>query len=321
MTSKIGFVYVLTNESMPGLVKIGFTLGRPTDRAKQLATTGVPTPFVVAYSIKLFDPDKWERRIHEHLAHHRKNKEWFSCDAGFAQTEISKVVPRDVAVAAEASEKDAIRTRVIALARETYQLEVDGWSVGNVRFQKVILPDTVRELYKRRTEQLASKTLRMSLFGDSRVFKALADEEKEALVAIPNMKLNFGPPPTQEEVIQIGLTSIEQGHGKFYISTRERWLGRMPDRQSEPSAKGTYFLSWWNSWEADRAKAILQYSNSLHPISRGILEWAISHFAWVKAVGFEKAKADGYVTGVGKFLQIRHSSNVQMLVDARLKNL
>lgn len=39
-------VYVLTNPSMPGLVKIGKTTQKEvSERMTQLYTTGVPTPF------------------------------------------------------------------------------------------------------------------------------------------------------------------------------------------------------------------------------------------------------------------------------------
>ena len=40
----IGFVYVLINESMPDLVKIGLTTWLPEDRSKQLFTTGGHDP-------------------------------------------------------------------------------------------------------------------------------------------------------------------------------------------------------------------------------------------------------------------------------------
>jgi Domain of unknown function (DUF4268)/T5orf172 domain len=45
-----GYVYVLTNAAMPGIVKIGSTKLLPELRAQQLSTTGVPGPFkVIAY--------------------------------------------------------------------------------------------------------------------------------------------------------------------------------------------------------------------------------------------------------------------------------
>jgi hypothetical protein len=37
-----GYIYVLENETIPGLVKIGSTERNPEDRAKELMTTGVP---------------------------------------------------------------------------------------------------------------------------------------------------------------------------------------------------------------------------------------------------------------------------------------
>jgi hypothetical protein len=45
----MAFVYVLENPSMPGVVKIGFTKGLTREWAKQLHTTGVPTPFQVVH--------------------------------------------------------------------------------------------------------------------------------------------------------------------------------------------------------------------------------------------------------------------------------
>ena len=50
-----GWVYVLTNPSMPGLVKVGKTERDPDDRMAELSSaTGVPTPFELAY--KAFFP-------------------------------------------------------------------------------------------------------------------------------------------------------------------------------------------------------------------------------------------------------------------------
>ena len=44
-----GWVYVLTNPAMPGLVKIGLTSRNPQVRAAELTqATGVPAPFVIA---------------------------------------------------------------------------------------------------------------------------------------------------------------------------------------------------------------------------------------------------------------------------------
>ena len=43
-------VYVLKNEAMPGLVKIGCTQGDLATRGRSLFQTGVPLPFEVFYA-------------------------------------------------------------------------------------------------------------------------------------------------------------------------------------------------------------------------------------------------------------------------------
>lgn len=70
----VGYVYILVNSSMPGLVKIGMTTNTPKYRAKQMNKTGVPTPFIVAYKRKVVNPYEIEQEIHKILSEHRENK-------------------------------------------------------------------------------------------------------------------------------------------------------------------------------------------------------------------------------------------------------
>jgi hypothetical protein len=79
-TRAVGFVYVLTNEFMPGLVKVGRTSGLPEDRAKGLYETGVPGPFEVVYRSATSRPEAVERSAHELLGKYRTNskREFFS---------------------------------------------------------------------------------------------------------------------------------------------------------------------------------------------------------------------------------------------------
>ncbi len=63
-----GYLYVLVNSSMPGLVKVGKTTRDPTDRANELSNaTGVPTPFVLAFDSYFADCDAAERYVHVEL--------------------------------------------------------------------------------------------------------------------------------------------------------------------------------------------------------------------------------------------------------------
>ncbi len=66
-----GFVYVLTNKAMPGLVKVGFSTRSPEDRAAELSTTGVPFPFVVVFSAEVGNPLEAEAAVHLALAPYR----------------------------------------------------------------------------------------------------------------------------------------------------------------------------------------------------------------------------------------------------------
>jgi hypothetical protein len=66
--SDAGWVYVLINPSMEGLVKIGKTARDPSDRARELSgATGVPTPFVVAYDAYFDDCAMAEQFVHAYL--------------------------------------------------------------------------------------------------------------------------------------------------------------------------------------------------------------------------------------------------------------
>lgn len=62
-----GYIYVMSNESMPGLVKIGRANRAPDERALELNSTGVPKPFQVDYQILVEDTVSIERQIHQLL--------------------------------------------------------------------------------------------------------------------------------------------------------------------------------------------------------------------------------------------------------------
>ena len=74
-----GFVYILSNHSMPGLLKIGSTEKLPTERAAQLFSTGVPEPFKVEFAVWCENHQQAELDIHEELKANRPSiREFFS---------------------------------------------------------------------------------------------------------------------------------------------------------------------------------------------------------------------------------------------------
>jgi hypothetical protein len=79
----IGTVYLFENAAMPGLIKIGVTLGDHETRMSQLYTTGVPVPFTCVYSAKVKSPDKVEKALHAAFGPNRINarREFFEIEA------------------------------------------------------------------------------------------------------------------------------------------------------------------------------------------------------------------------------------------------
>lgn len=73
-------VYILSNPSMPGVVKIGKTTLTAEKRAEQLFNTGVPTPFQVEMEVIVESASLTERAMHEAFAHLRvtSKREYFS---------------------------------------------------------------------------------------------------------------------------------------------------------------------------------------------------------------------------------------------------
>ena len=78
-----GFVYILSNPSMPGLVKIGKTIRSVEGRANELYQTGVPTPFKVEYSVEAPDCHALELAMHGYFAEKRvsEGREFFTVSA------------------------------------------------------------------------------------------------------------------------------------------------------------------------------------------------------------------------------------------------
>lgn len=74
-----GFVYILRNKAMPGLLKIGYSVKVPTERVEELFTTGVPEPFILTYYCLVDNADKLESIVHSNLSthRHRGNREFF----------------------------------------------------------------------------------------------------------------------------------------------------------------------------------------------------------------------------------------------------
>ena len=88
-------VYILTNEGMPEVVKIGIT-DNLERRVKELDNTSTPLPFECFYAVEVEDAQSIERKIHQGLDEYRvrQNREFFYCSPEIAKSllEIAEVM-------------------------------------------------------------------------------------------------------------------------------------------------------------------------------------------------------------------------------------
>ena len=91
-----GFVYILSNRSMPGLLKIGMTANDVVQRAAELsASTGVPEPYVVEAYTACQDPKQTEAALHALFEPKRKpSREFFEVQLGEAVVALRKEAGR-----------------------------------------------------------------------------------------------------------------------------------------------------------------------------------------------------------------------------------
>ena len=94
-----GIVYVLTNPSMPGLVKIGKTSrGSVLMRLSELYSTGVPVPFECEFAGRVEDEHKVEKAFHMAFGPYRVNpkREFFQIEPEQAITLLQLMITEDV---------------------------------------------------------------------------------------------------------------------------------------------------------------------------------------------------------------------------------
>src|ERR1043166_6032871 len=74
-----GVVYFLSNPSMPGLLKIGFTQDALDQRLAALRHTGIPSNFEIQAAFQVTNAAECEQAIHERLKEfrHAPNREFF----------------------------------------------------------------------------------------------------------------------------------------------------------------------------------------------------------------------------------------------------
>ena len=98
-------VYLLTNEAMPGLVKIGMTTDSVEARMAALSHTGIPLPFECYFAAQVKNSGKLEKTLHQLFAETRINpkREFFRVDPekvvlAISIGEFTEVTPGTISV-------------------------------------------------------------------------------------------------------------------------------------------------------------------------------------------------------------------------------
>lgn len=94
----MSFVYILTNEAMPGYVKIGITERDIAKRISELDSTGVPLPFRCYYAAEVSDYKKIEKALHTAFGDRRvrSSREFFTVDPYRVKAILEAIAIREV---------------------------------------------------------------------------------------------------------------------------------------------------------------------------------------------------------------------------------
>jgi hypothetical protein len=102
-------IYVLTNEAMPGIVKVGLSTDSVEARITQLSSaTGVPLPFECYFAAEVEDCSKLERTLHQLFSENRVNP----------KREFFKIDPEKVVLAISIGDFKEITPGMIAMDKE-----------------------------------------------------------------------------------------------------------------------------------------------------------------------------------------------------------
>ena len=96
-------IYILTNQSMPEYIKIGFTHGDVNKRIKELDRTGTPLPFEVYYAATVENAEKEEKWLHSIFADRRarNSREFFKMNPEYATLALKRVEIKETKINSE----------------------------------------------------------------------------------------------------------------------------------------------------------------------------------------------------------------------------
>jgi hypothetical protein len=131
----MGVVYILTNQAMPGLIKIGRTTRSIEERLRELTRApGVPVPFECFLAVEVRDAEKLEQALHEAFRDHRTNlkREFFNIAPDRPAAILKMFQLHD-----KASRDVTPKTDIVDTPEEQEALNRERQRRSNFRFSKV----------------------------------------------------------------------------------------------------------------------------------------------------------------------------------------
>lgn len=128
----MNYVYILTNEAMPGYIKIGLTDKPITERVLGLDNTSVAVPFQCYYAARVDDNQKNEKALHTAFGDFRvrPNREFFKMDPYKVKAILEVLALEDVTP----------KNEIVASAEDSQALRVVGATTRRFRFSSAGIP-------------------------------------------------------------------------------------------------------------------------------------------------------------------------------------
>jgi hypothetical protein len=128
----MSYVYILTNEAMPGYIKIGLTENSVSERVVQLDNTSIALPFQCYYAARVEDNRKIERALHTAFGDFRvrPNREFFKMDPYKVKVILEVLAIEDVTP----------KNELVATAEDSQALRSAGIKSGRFRFSSAAIP-------------------------------------------------------------------------------------------------------------------------------------------------------------------------------------
>lgn len=177
----LGHIYILKNNFIPNLVKIGYTQRDPQTRRDELSSfTGVPGRFEVVFSWQVSQADEIERKLFSELAVYRRTGEFFELAPTAAIAKIRSLLMQWAVIGHDGLSYDA---RKLKQQEEERQQRLEIQRIRNVVSRD--LRHAIRAIY----DELMKATLEASRVADEKTkprgfFSFLSTQDDEKRIAV-----------------------------------------------------------------------------------------------------------------------------------------